>query len=106
MDAKNLLILMSDEHDPRYMGCADHPFVKTPNMDRLAESGTRFETAYTPCPICVPARGSFATGRHVHETGCWDNAHGYDGSTPGWGQRLIDTGHRVESIGKLHYKSA
>ncbi|MED5360721.1 MAG: sulfatase-like hydrolase/transferase, partial [Pseudomonadota bacterium] len=83
MDAKNLLILMSDEHDPRYMGCAGHPFVKTPNMDRLAESGTRFETAYTPCPICVPARGSFATGRPVHETGCWDNAHGYDGSIPG-----------------------
>ncbi len=106
MDAKNLLILMSDEHDPRYMGCAGHPFVKTPNMDRLAESGTRFGTAYTPCPICVPARGSFATGRHVHETGCWDNAHGYDGSIPGWGQRLINNGHRVESIGKLHYKSA
>ena len=106
MDAQNLLILMSDEHDPRYMGCAEHPFVQTPNMDRLAASGTRFETAYTPSPICVPARGSFATGRPVHETGCWDNAHGYDGSTPGWGQRLIDGGHRVESIGKLHYKSA
>jgi|TARA_A100001037_G_scaffold199051_1_gene178090 choline-sulfatase len=105
MDAKNLLILMSDEHDPRYMGCAGHSFVKTPNMDRLAKSGTRFETAYTPSPICVPARGSFATGRPVHQTGCWDNAHGYDGTIPGWGQRLIETGHRVESIGKLHYRN-
>lgn len=106
MDAKNLLVLMSDEHDPRYMGCAGHSFAKTPNMDRLARSGTRFETAYTPCPICVPARGSLATGRPVHQTGCWDNAHGYDGTIPGWGQRLIDTGHRVESIGKLHYRNA
>jgi choline-sulfatase len=105
MDAKNLLILMSDEHDPRYTGCYGHPFVQTPNIDRLAESGTRFETAYTPCPICVPARASFATGRPVHETGCWDNAHGYDGSISGWGQQLIDKGHRVESIGKLHYKN-
>lgn len=106
MDAKNLLILMSDEHDPRYSGSYGHPYVETPNIDRLAAGGTRFETAYTPCPICVPARASFATGRPVHETGCWDNAHGYDGAIPGWGQRLIDAGHRVESIGKLHYKSA
>ena len=106
MAATNLLILMSDEHDPRYSGCYGHPQVQTPNIDQLAERGTRFETAYTPCPICVPARASFATGRPVHETGCWDNAHGYDGEISGWGQRLIETGHRVESIGKLHYKNA
>lgn len=102
----NLLILMSDEHDPRYSGCYGHPQVKTPNIDRLAENGTRFETAYTPSPICVPARASFATGRPVYETRCWDNAHGYDGEISGWGQRLIKAGHRVESIGKLHYKNA
>ena len=106
MTPKNLLILMSDEHDPRYMGCAGHPLVKTPNLDRLAESGTRFSTAYTPCPICVPARASIATGRPVHQTGNWDNSLGYDGRVPSWGHRLQQSGHRVESIGKLHYKSA
>lgn len=106
MAAQNLLILMSDEHDPRYMGVSGHPFVQTPNIDRLASGGTRFETAYTPCPICVPARASLATGRPVHETGNWDNSFGYDGEISGWGQRLIDKGHRVESIGKLHFKNA
>ncbi len=106
MQPQNLLILMSDEHDPRFMGCAGHPLVKTPNIDRLAEQGTRFSTAYTPCPICVPARGSIATGRPVHETGYWDNAIGYDGRLPSWGHRLQQAGGRVESIGKLHFKSA
>jgi len=78
--------------------------VQTPHLDRLAESGTRFDSAYTNCPICVPARASLATGRYVHEIGYWDNAHPYDGRVPGWGHRLIDEGHRVEAIGKLHYR--
>lgn len=99
----NLLLICSDEHDPRYMGCSGHPFVKTPNLDRLAARGTRFTNAWTPCPICVPARGSLATGRYVHQTGYWDNAIAYEGRIPGWGHRLQANGMRVESIGKLHY---
>ena len=99
----NTLILLTDEQDALVMGCAGHPFVKTPNMDALAARGTRFTNAYTPSPICVPARASLATGRWVHEIGYWDNAIGYDGRVPGWGHALIAAGHRVESIGKLHY---
>jgi len=99
----NTLILLTDEQDALVMGCAGHPFVKTPNMDALAARGTRFTNAYTPSPICVPARASLATGRWVHEIGYWDNAMGYDGRVPGWGHALIAAGHRVESIGKLHY---
>ncbi len=104
MRATNLLILCSDEHTPRAMGCAGHAIVKTPNLDRLAARGTRFTSAYTPSPICVPARASLATGRHVHRTGCWSSAEPYDGAIPGWGHRLIAEGHRVVSIGKLHYR--
>ena len=104
MGAANLLILCSDEHTPRAMGCAGHPIVKTPNLDRLAARGTRFTSAYTPSPICVPARASLATGRHVHATGCWSSAEPYHGGIPGWGHRLIAEGHRVVSIGKLHYR--
>ena len=78
--------------------------MQTPLLDRLADSGTRFDSAYTNCPICVPARASLATGRYVHEIGYWDNAHPYDGRVPGWGHRLIDVGHRVEAIGKLHFR--
>ena len=63
----NLLVILSDEHQSRAMGCAGHPFVQTPNLDRLAARGTRFTNAYTPSPICVPARASFATGLYVHQ---------------------------------------
>lgn len=106
MAGENLLVLMSDEHQARAMGAAGHPFVKTPNLDALAARGTRFSDAYTPSPICVPARAAFATGRPVHEIGMWDNAMPYDGSVPGWGHALQARGVPVESIGKLHYRSA
>ena len=87
------------------MGRAGHPLVQTPNLDRLAAQGTRFTAAYTPSPICVPARAAFAAGRHVHETGLWDNAMPYTGTPPGWGHALQAAGVRVESIGKLHYRA-
>lgn len=106
MDAKNLIIFMSDGHDPRYLGSAGHPLMHTPALDRLAERGTRFSNAYTPCPICVPARASFATGRHVHETACWDNAHAYDGDIPGWAQHVQRAGFPIEAIGKMHFRRA
>ena len=99
----NTLILLTDEQDAQVLGCAGHPFVKTPHLDALAARGTRFVNAFTPSPICVPARASLATGRWVHQIGYWDNAMGYDGRVPGWGHALIAAGHRVESIGKLHY---
>jgi choline-sulfatase len=103
MKAKNLLFIISDEHQARALSCAGHPIVRTPNIDRLAARGTRFTAAYTPCPICVPARASLATGRYVHDIRYWDNAMGYDGRVPGWGVRLQAGNVRVESIGKLHY---
>ncbi len=103
MEPANFLILMSDEHSSKVLGCYGHPQVKTPNMDRLAAQGTRFANAYTNSPICVPARAAFATGRYTNETGYWDNAIAYDGRVPSWGHRLQETGHRVVSIGKLHY---
>ncbi len=101
----NLLVIMSDEHQARAMGCAGHPFAQTPNLDALAARGLRFTDAYTPSPICVPARASFATGRHVHETRLWDNAMPYAGQIPGWGHALQAAGVPVESIGKLHYRA-
>ncbi len=103
---KNMVFIISDEHQARALSCAGHPIVKTPNIDALAERGTRFETAYTPCPICVPARASLATGRYVHEIRYWDNATAYDGRVPGWGVRLQASNVRVESIGKLHYRNS
>ena len=102
---RNLLFILSDEHTREITGCYGNEFIHTPNLDRLAARGTRFHAAYTNSPICVPARASLATGRHVHEIRCWDNAHGYTGVPPGWGHRLIKHGHEVAAIGKLHYRS-
>lgn len=106
MEPQNLLIIMSDEHQRNAMGCYGNPLVQTPNLDRLAARGVRFTHAYTNCPICVPCRASFATGRYVHQIGYWDNAFPYEGRVPAWGHRLQAQGHRVESIGKLHYRRA
>ena len=103
--AKNLLFIISDEHQARALSCAGHPIVRTPHIDALAERGSRFDAAYTPCPICVPARASLATSRYVHEIRYWDNATAYDGRIPGWGARLQAANVRVESIGKLHYRN-
>jgi choline-sulfatase len=102
--AKNLLVIMSDEHNPKFLGTAGHPFIATPNLDALSRRGTRFTAAYTACPICVPARAAFAVGRYVHDIGYWDNADAYDGAMPSWHHRLRDAGHRVVAIGKLHFR--
>lgn len=104
MTPANTLVILSDEHQARAMGCAGHPFVSTPNLDLIAARGTMFTNAVTPSPICVPARAAFATGQHVHRCRYWDNSFGYDGRVRGWGHALQDAGIRVESIGKLHYQ--
>jgi len=106
MTPTNLIVILSDEHNKRVTGCYGHPQIKTPNLDKLAARGTRFTSAYTNCPICVPARASFATGQYVHKHRCWDNAIAYDGEPPTWGHRLMAQGHRVTSIGKLHYQDS
>ena len=103
MKPTNVICILSDEHNKRVLGCYGHNVIRTPNLDALAGRGTRFTSAYTNCPICVPARASFATGRYVHEVRCWDNAIAYRGDPPSWGHRLMAPGHRVASIGKLHY---
>ncbi|MEO0619386.1 MAG: sulfatase-like hydrolase/transferase [Pseudomonadota bacterium] len=103
--AKNLLIIMSDEHAADALGCAGHPHVMTPTLDALAARGTRFSNAYTPSPICVPARAAFHTGHAVHQTGYWSSAQPYDGRMSTWGHAVRATGRDCVSIGKLHFRS-
>lgn len=103
--ARNVIVIMSDEHDPRHSGCYGSARVKTPHIDALATRGTRFSAAYTPSPICVPARAAFATGMRVHQARLWDNALPYHGQIRGWGHVLQERGICVESIGKLHYRA-
>lgn len=102
----NFLFIFSDQHTRRAAGCYGHSLVKTPHLDRLAEHGTLYKNAYCNGPICVPCRGSLATGRYVNDPTLevWDNCSPYYGQAPSWGHRLMDQGHRVVSIGKLHYR--
>ncbi len=106
MTPRNLIFILSDEHNRKVLGCSGHPAVRTPHLDRLAARGTHFTDAYCNSPLCVPSRASLATGRYVHEIGAWDNAHPYDGTIGSWGHKLRQHGHRVTAIGKLHFRSA
>ena len=93
----NVLFLFSDEHRRDAVGCYGHELVQTPHLDKLASQGTRFSQAYTPSPICVPARAALATGQYVHNTGCWSNAQAYQGEPSSFGHQLVRQGHRVDS---------
>ena len=106
MSGKNVIVFMSDEHTCSVMGAYGNHLVHTPTLDALAASGVRFNNAYTPSPICIPARASFATGTHVFEHRCWSSAEPYYGQQESWMHRLRERGHQVVSIGKLHYRAA
>ena len=103
MAPKNLLVIMADEHNPKMLGCAGHPLVKTPHLDHWQSAGLaligRIRTARSAC-----LRAQVSTGRYVHNIGYWDNAIAYDGRIKSWGQRIQEACIRVESIGKLHYR--
>ena len=70
-DPPNVLVLMNDQHRPDVAGFAGDDTVRTPTLDWLAETGTVFENAYTPAPVCVPARHSLRTGQLPRT---WDRA--------------------------------
>jgi choline-sulfatase len=99
------IVVMSDEHSGMAMSAAGHPWIKTPNLDAFAADRTRFASAYTNSPICIPARAAFATGRYAHETRNWCNATPYTGTPRGWTHLLRDAGCDVTSIGKLHFRN-
>lgn len=99
----NVLFILADQHNPAFAGCYGG-ITRTPNLDALAEAGTVFESAYTPCPMCAPARACLFSGKQVHENGCWDNCFPYDGEKqPGWGHYFRKKGIHVATIGKLDF---
>ncbi|MGH7322545.1 MAG: sulfatase-like hydrolase/transferase [Candidatus Rokuibacteriota bacterium] len=105
MQSTNVLFIFSDQHSRRVLGCYGNPVARTPTLDALAARGTRFRSAYCQTPICVPSRASLATGRYAHAIDSWDNAAPYVGTeASSWGHRLTARGHRVTTIGKLHYR--
>ena len=70
----NILVIITDQQFADAMSCAiGREYIHTPNMDALAQDGVRFTRAYSPNPLCVPARASMFTGRYPHETGIQTN---------------------------------
>lgn len=99
----NVVLLMSDEHNPFVSSFLGHPAVQTPNMDRLARQGTVFENAYCPSPLCMPCRSAFMSGRRVHEIQAYNNCPLLlNQDQPTYGAVLDRQGVHTVHIGKLH----
>jgi choline-sulfatase len=99
----NILFLMSDEHRYDTAGYAGNTVVRTPVLDLLARDGVVFDNAYTPSPICVPARQCIAAGKFPRHCGC--ERYG-DDLAPGYmtfARRLVEHGYEAAVSGKLHH---
>ncbi len=98
----NFLYIMTDQHRADWLSCYGHPVVRTPNIDQLANTGTRFDQFFVATPVCMPNRASFMTGRYP-------SVHGlrYNGCLlPENANTFVDVlragGYKTASIGKSH----
>ena len=98
----NILLIMSDEHDPGVTACYGHPLVKTPAMDRLAGEGVLFDNAYCNSPMCVPSRMSFITGRYGFQVGVWDNGSPLRCEDPTFAHYFEVAGYETALCGRMH----
>jgi choline-sulfatase len=96
----NVIILKSDEHNPFYSSVHGHPYIQTPNMQRLASEGVVFENAYCPSPLCAPSRSSFVSGRRVHEIRTYNNCNVFRFDYPSYGEVLRRQGIHTVLAGK------
>ena len=104
MPRPNILLLFTDQQRGDTIHAAGNPVIRTPNLDRLVDEGTTFTSAYTPSPVCVPARCSLITGQYPHHTGCSDNAHPMPDDRPSLMDTLAGAGYRTHGIGKMHFR--
>lgn len=103
----NVLLLISDEHNAKISSVEDHPFVQTPNMERLAKMGVVYESHYVPSPLCTPCRSAFVAGRWVHELQTYNNCCVFKDDYPSYGDVLRRQGVHTVHIGKIDvYRNA
>lgn len=100
----NVLLITADQLRYDAIGTAGLGGAKTPNFDRMAKKGVFFTKAYTPCPICVPARAVITTGNYAHRaTGSKSNCGLIKNDQPRIAHHFNDSGYATYAIGKLHY---
>lgn len=104
MDSQpDIVMVMTDQHAARIMGCAGDPIAKTPALDALAQSGTRFENAYCNAPLCVPSRMSFLTGLEPHKSGVLNNDTYLPSDIPTLAHALGAAGYACHLVGRMHF---
>ena len=104
--AYNIVFYFTDQQRWDTCGCFGQPLDITPNLDRLAREGVKFDNAFTPQPVCGPCRALFQTGRYATDTGCFRN----DIMLPSGVKTLADhieaAGYETAYIGKWHLASS
>lgn len=96
----NVVLFMSDEHNPKFSSVQGHPLLETPNLERLAREGTLFENCYCPSPLCMPCRSAFMAGHRVHRTQCYSNCNVFRYDYPSYGALLDQNGVHSVYFGK------
>jgi uncharacterized sulfatase len=99
---RQIILIMTDTQRKDMLGCYGNAEIKTPNLDKLASEGLRFERAYTCSPVCGPARSALFTGTYPHTNGSWGNSMPLGANVKTVGQRLRDRGIHTAYIGKWH----
>ncbi|MBT3374550.1 MAG: sulfatase-like hydrolase/transferase [Lentisphaerae bacterium] len=98
----SVLFILSDQHTAQCMGCAGHPVVQTPNLDRLATDGVWFRNAICQSPICSPSRVSYLSGQYCHNHGYYGNAGPNPGGLPNLLGHFRRSGYVTAAVGKIH----
>ena len=98
----NILFILCDDIRWDHLGCAGHPNIKTPNIDRLAHEGVHFRNMFCTTSLCSPSRASILSGLYGHSHGVQNNFTEFPNELPSFPKRLHDTGYETAYIGKWH----
>lgn len=104
-DKKNILFVISDDLATHAIGAYGNGLVRTPNMDRLAESGVRFTSAFCTSPMCTPSRASLLTGRYPHAAGTTLLNTALPEEQMTIAEHLAAQGYATGMFGKTHFNS-